>query len=75
MHYPCDSQVKVQMRICLPNGYYRSHDKRLEIIKAVFKALEIPEDETYKAAFLEANEQIEVIHPEDRVGRVDAFYD
>jgi hypothetical protein len=44
VHHPCDSCIKTQIRICIPEKYHQI-ERMEDMVKAICEALSIPPDE------------------------------
>jgi hypothetical protein len=70
VHHPCDGHIKARLRVNLPAEYGRrlTHEARLSVVRDVFAAVGIPQDETYEASFFSGDDEMRIDQPVDRHG-------
>jgi hypothetical protein len=74
VHYPCDDTIKVRLRVQIASEYHVLQ-KQKAIVRAVFVALGIPDDERYQADFFDCGQISSLLQSRDRYGTPDKFYD
>lgn len=73
VHHPCDGHIKTRVRIKIPAEYHL-FDRMKPIVEAIFKALDIPLDETYETTVFDSDKVTGILQPIDRNGMTDQFY-
>jgi hypothetical protein len=67
VHHPCNGPIKTQVRIQIPVEYH-SFDRMKPMVETIFKALDIPLDETYESTVLHSDKSTGIHQPTDRNG-------
>ena len=70
VHHPCAGHIKSFIYIHLPTRY-RDSKSLIEIQKAAFRELGIPDDETYELFFYDAEDCLSIVQPVNREGITD----
>src|SRR6185369_11101141 len=60
VHHPCEGHIKAFIYIHLPTRY-RDSKLLVELQKAAFRELHIPEDETYELSFFDAEGWLSIV--------------
>jgi hypothetical protein len=67
VHHPCQAHVKTQLRIKIPQQHHHFEAMRT-IVQTTLSRLGIPLDETYEAAFFDAENTSGLLQTTDRDG-------
>ena len=70
VHHPCEGHIKAFIYVHLPTRY-RDSKSLVELQKAAFRELGIPEDETYELSFFDADGWLSITQHVNRAGITD----
>ncbi len=73
VHHPCDGHIRTYLRIRMPEEYH-ALERVKSIVATIFKALDIPLDETYEATAFDSDNVIAVVQPKDRNGMTEQSF-
>lgn len=70
VHHPCEGHIKAFIYVHLPSRY-RDSKSLVELQKAAFRELGIPDDETYELSFFDADGCLSIMQDINREGITD----